>query len=158
MTGKFLNHYKFLGLTMNGRILALDLGEKRIGVALSDEGRMLARSLLVFKRSSRAADFALIGRLVAEHGVTLILVGLPIRLDGVEGDKAAWARDYGTALAKELRIATEFWDESLSTVKAEASLEARGESRRKRRGRIDAVAAAVILQDYLDNGLVNSER
>jgi putative Holliday junction resolvase len=135
---------------MDGRILALDLGEKRIGVALSDEGRRFARSLLVFKRSSRAADFARIGELIAAHDVTLVLVGLPIRLDGVEGSKAAWARDYGAALGSELRVAIEFWDESLSTVKAEASLEARGESRRKRRGRIDAVAAAVILQDYLD--------
>jgi putative holliday junction resolvase len=135
---------------MDGRILALDLGEKRIGVAISDERRTLARSLLVFKRSSRAADFARIGELVAEHGVALILVGLPVRLDGIEGGKAAWARDYGAALGDELRIATEFWDESLSTVKAEASLQARGEPRRKRRGRIDAVAAAIILQDYLD--------
>jgi putative holliday junction resolvase len=136
-----------------GRILALDLGEKRIGVALSDEARLFARSLLVFKRSSRAADFARIGQLVAEQGVNLILIGLPIRLDGVEGSKAAWVRDYGAALADKLRIATEYWDESLSTVRAEASLAVRGESRRKRTARIDAVAAAMILQDYLDSRL-----
>jgi putative holliday junction resolvase len=83
----------------------------------------------------------------------LILIGLPIRLDGVEGSKAAWVRDYGAALADKLRIATEYWDESLSTVRAEASLAVRGESRRKRTARIDAVAAAMILQDYLDSRL-----
>jgi putative holliday junction resolvase len=137
----------------SGRVLTLDLGEKRIGVALSDEARLFARSLLVFKRGSRAADFARIGQLVAEYQVNLILIGLPIRLDGVEGSKAAWVRDYGTALTRELRIATEYWDESLSTVNAEASLAARGESRRKRSGRLDAVAAAMILQDFLDSRL-----
>jgi putative holliday junction resolvase len=85
---------------MTGRILALDLGEKRIGAAVSDEGRMLARSLLVFPRSSRAADFTRIGQLAAEHEIKLILVGLPVRLDGIEGTKAAWARDYGAAWAR----------------------------------------------------------
>jgi putative holliday junction resolvase len=138
---------------MTGRILALDLGEKRIGAAVSDEGRMLARSLLVFPRSSRAADFARIGQLAAEHEIKLILVGLPVRLDGIEGTKAAWARDYGAALGAAVGLPVIFWDESLSTVRAEASLTARGESRRKRRGRIDAVAAAMILQDYLDSNV-----
>jgi putative holliday junction resolvase len=134
----------------SGRVLALDLGEKRIGVAVSDESRMVARSHSVLPRTSRLADFEKIKQIVDAEGVTLIVVGLPLHLDGREGQTAAWARDYTAALAGYLQIATDFWDEALTTVAAQESMRARGQSRKKQRQWIDAVAAAFILQSYLD--------
>lgn len=133
-----------------GRILCLDLGEKRIGVAMSDETRTIARSYLVFERSSRAVDFKKIADIVAEKGVNLVVVGLPTLAEGGEGDKAAWARDYASELANSIGILVDLWDESYSTVDARESLRLRGIGRRRKKERIDAVAAAFILQSYLD--------
>lgn len=130
--------------------MALDLGEKRIGVAVSDETGLIARSYTVFERSSRLADFEKIGRIIDREDVALLIIGLPITLSGKEGDKAAWARDYGGDLAQRIDIEVKFWDESLTTVDAEASLRERGIHGKKRRERVDAVAAAFILQSYLD--------
>jgi putative holliday junction resolvase len=134
----------------HGRVLALDLGEKRIGVAVSDETRTIARSHSVLMRTSRLADFEKIGRIIDEEGVTLVVVGLPVHLDGREGQKAAWVRDYTAALANHLNVAAELWDEALTTVAAQESMRQRGQSRRKQRQWIDAVAAAFILQSYLE--------
>jgi putative holliday junction resolvase len=133
-----------------GRVMALDLGEKRIGVAVSDETCTIARSHSVFKRTSRLADFEKIGRIIDEQGVTLVVVGLPVHLDGREGQQAAWVRDYTAALASHLNVTTDFWDEALTTVTAQDSMRQRGQSRKKQRQWIDAVAAAFILQGYLD--------
>lgn len=130
--------------------MALDLGEKRIGVAVSDEIGLLARSHSAIKRTSRAADFEKIGRIIDQEKITLLVIGLPVLLSGQEGSKARWARDYGTDLSNRLGIKVEFWDESLSTVAAEDSLRERGIHRQKRRDKVDAVAAAFILQSYLD--------
>jgi putative Holliday junction resolvase len=130
--------------------MALDLGEKRIGVAVSDETALIARSHSVFKRTSRTADFLKIGRIITQENIALLIVGLPVHLSGKEGSKATWARDYGTDLSNRLGIDVTFWDESLSTVAAENSLRERGVHRQKRRSRVDAVAAAFILQSYLD--------
>jgi putative Holliday junction resolvase len=130
--------------------MALDLGEKRVGVAVSDETGLIARSHTVFKRASRLADFEKIGRIIDQENINLLIIGLPVPLSGVEGDKAAWVRDYGADLAQRLNIDIIFWDESLSTVDAEDSLRQRGIHGRKRRQQVDAVAAAFILQSYLD--------
>ncbi len=129
------------------RLLGLDLGN-HIGVAISDPRGRLARPLLIFKRSSRAADFARIAQLVAEHQVEKVIVGLPRNMDGSEGPQAAWVRDYSAALAQAIAVPVELWDERLTTVEAEDILRAQG--RRPDRTRVDAVAAAVILQSYLD--------
>ncbi|UCG25092.1 MAG: Holliday junction resolvase RuvX [Chloroflexota bacterium] len=133
-----------------GRILALDLGEKRIGVAVSDETRTIARSVAVVNRQARRADFRRINELVEQHKVSLLVVGLPLLASGEEGDKAAWVRDYASDLQRNLGLDLKFWDESFTTVKAEASLRERGIRGRRRRQRVDAVAAAFILQSYLD--------
>jgi len=136
--------------TTKGRVLALDLGEKRIGVAVSDATRTIATALDVIKRTSRQADFAQIGRLVAEQQANLLVVGLPVMLDGTEGDKAAWVRDYAADLQTQLHIPVAFIDEAFTTVQAENSLRARGQKGRKIRQNVDAVAATLILQSYLD--------
>jgi putative Holliday junction resolvase len=131
------------------RFLALDLGDRRIGVAISDTLGMLARPLEVFKRTSRIADFDHIGNLVTQHQVGALVVGLPTNMDGSESKQTNWVRDYSAALAETLSIPLHFWDERLTTVEAASIMRAQGKAPRK--DWIDAVAAAVILQDYLDN-------
>jgi len=133
-----------------GRILALDLGEKRIGVAISDESQTIARSVTVLDRKSRLRDFERIDRIVDENGAILLIVGLPLLTSGEEGEKATWVRDYSANLQQYLAIPVEFWDEGYTTVQAEASLRERGVHGQQRRKRVDAVAAAFILQSYLD--------
>ena len=134
-----------------GRVLALDLGEKRIGVALSDATRTIAAAIGVVNRKSRAEDMAYYAQLIAERGITLIVVGLPINLSGQEGTRAAWTRDYAADMAARLPVPVVFWDESLTTVQAEAALRAQGRRGKKLRQRVDAVAAALILQNYLES-------
>jgi len=130
------------------RYLALDLGGRRIGVAISDALGMLARPLEVFNRASRVADYAHIGTLIAQHHVEAVIVGLPIQMDGVEGQQAAWVRDYAQALAETIPVPLHFWDERLTTVEAAELMHAQGKSVEK--DWIDAVAAAVILRSFLD--------
>ncbi len=137
--------------TLKGRILALDLGEKRIGVAISDATRTIAQPLDMIPRTSRQADFEAIGRFVQEQQANLLLVGLPLRLDGTVGEKAAWVKDYAADLQKTLNVPLEFFDESFTTVQAEASLRSRGKKGRQIRQNVDAVAASFILQAYLDS-------
>lgn len=136
--------------TLQGRVMALDLGERRIGIAVSDTLRMIAQSHSVIKRKSRREDFERYAAIIAEQEATLLVVGLPVPLSGVEGEKAAWVRNYTADLQKHIDIPTVFWNEALTTKQAEASLRARGKRGRKVQERIDAVAAAFILQSYLD--------
>lgn len=138
-----------------GRILSLDVGERRIGIAISDETQTLARSLTVLHRHSKNQDFAALVRLVREQAVMAIVIGLPLSLDGTEGQQARYIRRYAATLAEALgaqglEMPMIFHDESLSTITATEVMIASGRKRRARRHHIDAVAAAVILQDYLD--------
>jgi len=133
-----------------GRVIALDLGEKRIGIAISDPTRTIASPHSVLNRASRAADFAHYAQLINEQRITLLVIGLPITLGGQEGQRAAWVRDYADGLRDQIDIPITFWDESLSTVAATAALHAQGRRGRKVKERVDAVAAALILQSYLD--------
>lgn len=130
--------------------MALDLGEKRIGVAISDATRTIATAYSVLKRKSRREDFERIGRIIAEKKITLLVVGLPIPLNGIEGTMAAWVRDYTADLAKNITVSTEFWDESLTSKQAEESLRLRGKRGKQIKEQVDAVAATFILQDYLN--------
>jgi putative Holliday junction resolvase len=133
-----------------GKVLAIDLGEKRIGLAISDETRTIATGYDVVKRKSRREDFARYATVVANEGVTLIIMGLPITFSGDEGQRAAWVRDYTADLQDHVDVPVEFWDERFSTKQAQDSLHARGKRGKRLRKRVDAVAAAFILQDYLD--------
>ncbi len=133
-----------------GSVMALDLGEKRIGVAVSDTTRTIANAYTVLKRKSRKEDFERIGRIIAEKKITLLVVGLPVPLNGIEGKMAAWVRDYTADLTTHLTIPTEFWDESLTSKQAEESLRLLGKRGKQVKERVDAVAAALILQNFLD--------
>jgi putative Holliday junction resolvase len=141
-------------MNSQGRIMAIDLGEKRIGVALSDPTRTLARPYGVLARKSRQEDFERFRHIIAEQEVTLVVMGLPITLGGDEGQRAAWVRDYSAGLQQNfahhgLDLPLVFWDESLTTKEAEASLRARGQRGKKLKARVDAVAAAFILESFL---------
>jgi putative Holliday junction resolvase len=133
------------------RVLALDVGDKRIGVAISDPSQVLARSLKVIQRGSRREDFAAVVRLVEEHEVERVVVGYPRSLDGTVGEQAEKVERYAAGLAKALDVPVLLWDERFSTVSAERLMREAGLRGRKKRARVDAVAAAVILQDYLDS-------
>ena len=130
--------------------MALDLGEKRIGVAISDDTRTIAKAYGVLSRKSRKEDYERYAKIIVDHKAALLVMGLPVPLSGVEGQRAAWVRDYTAELAQHIDIPIEYWDESFSTKRAEASLRARGHRGKKVKERVDAVAAAFILQDYLD--------
>lgn len=134
-----------------GRVMALDLGEKRIGIAISDPLRKIAKSYGVVDRKSRKEDFAEYGRIIAEEKITLLIMGLPLMLDGSDSRQTTWVRDYTAELAEAVAVPVKLWDESWTTAQAEASLKARGRRGKKLRDRVDAVAAAFILQSYLDD-------
>ncbi len=133
------------------RILALDVGEKRIGVAISDLSQSLARSLKVVQRGSRQEDFAAVARLVEEYEVEKVVVGYPRSLNGMAGAQAERVERYAVGLTESLTVPVLLWDERFSTVSAERLMREAGVRSKKKRERIDAVAAAVILQDYLDS-------
>lgn len=133
-----------------GRVMALDLGSKRIGVAISDPTRTIAQSYGVVKRKSREEDFARYQQIMAEQKVTLLVVGLPTTSEGGDSDTAVWIRDYIAEFRLLCEVPIQFWDESFTTVKAEESLRQRGKRGKKARQQVDAVAAAFILQSYLD--------
>jgi putative Holliday junction resolvase len=132
-----------------GRVIALDVGERRIGVAISDPTGALATPHSVIRRRSKAEDFAAVARLVDELEAERVVVGLPLSLNGGMGPQARRVSRYTRALAQALRVPVELYDERYSTVTAEELLA--GSGRRRGRVSIDAAAAAVILQDYLES-------
>ncbi len=132
------------------RYLALDLGSKYIGLAVSDESGLIARPLKVLKRRSRDEDLAAIQQTVRDLSVGTIIVGLPLLMSGAEGTQAAWVRSYSEDLAAKLDppVPLILWDERLST--EDAVDIGRKLGRTPSKTWLDAVAAAVILQTYLD--------
>ena len=137
------------------RLLALDVGDRRVGVAVSDAMGLIATPLTVVRRTSKARDFERFAQLVREQGAEAVVVGHPVNEDGSAGPQAQRVERYATALqealeAKGLALPLILWDERMSTQQAEQAMIASGRRARERRARIDAVAAAVILQDYLD--------
>jgi putative Holliday junction resolvase len=133
------------------RVLALDAGDKRVGVAISDPSQIIARSLKVIQRGSQQEDFDAIAQLVEKYGVERVVVGYPRSLDGTVGEQAEKVGRYAAGLAEVLDVPVILWDERFSTVSAERLMREAGLRGKKRRERVDAVAAAVILQDYLDS-------
>ncbi len=134
-------------------ILALDVGQARIGVAASDESETLASPRLTLRRRSTATALDEIVRLVEQEGAGLVVVGLPVSFDGQLHGQAQAVQTFGEKLRARLRprnIPLVYVDETLSTVRAEERLRAVGVRPDRIRERIDAEAAAVILQDYLD--------
>lgn len=136
--------------------MGLDAGERRIGVALSDELRLLARPVTVFdRRNGLAPVLDALAALALSEAVAHVVVGLPLNADGSHGRQARRAEEFAHLTERVLALPVELWDERLSTAQAEALMREQGRTpasmrRERQRGRVDAVAAAVILQDYLD--------
>lgn len=131
------------------RILALDYGTKRIGVALSDELGWTAQPLETFERRTLDRDLAHIVSLVESHEVGRVVLGLPLQLDGREGPAIQAMREFATRLEQRLTVPLILWDERMTTKAAEDLLIAADVSRKKRKGAVDRVAAALLLQSYL---------
>ena len=138
--------------------MALDPGTKRIGVALSDEMGWTAQPLETFERRSLDKDIAHLQHLIDEHNVREVVMGLPIRLDGRIGPEAEQVQRFIQRLEQSLSVPVIPWDERLTTRSAEDLLIEANVSRRKRRGVVDRVAAAIILQSYLESLSAGRER
>jgi putative Holliday junction resolvase len=132
------------------RVLALDVGDRRIGVAVSDELGVTAQGVSTIHRRSWAADLAEIARLVGQWGAASIVVGLPLTLESTEGPRAKIVRAFIKRLEGVVRVPITTWDERFSTVTAERVLIDADLSRARRRQVVDKTAAVVILQHYLD--------
>lgn len=132
------------------RYLGLDLGRATIGLALADDVLRTAQPLETVRRTSEPADLAALRRVVDEYEVSQVVLGLPLNMDGTEGASARLARSFAAKVVAALGVPVQLFDERLSTFEAETRLRARGVSAREQREIIDAEAAAVILQDWLD--------
>lgn len=132
------------------KILALDLGERRIGLAISDETQTVARGLAVYTRCSWQSDLEYLKDVVQAENIGLIVVGLPVNMDGSLGPKAQQAQEFQRRVIEELKLPVELFDERLTTVEAERVLVEADLSRRKRKGIRDQLAAVLILQGFLD--------
>jgi putative pre-16S rRNA nuclease len=134
-----------------GRLLAVDWGERRIGLAVSDETRLLAQPLLTLvRRAGKRFPMRQLLSLLDAHAVAGVVVGLPLDPDGSEGAAAAAARTLAADIARHSGRPVELWDERLTTARALRAVREMAGSTRGRKGDVDALAAALLLQHYLD--------
>ena len=133
------------------RILGLDYGSRRIGVAISDELGMTAQGLATVTRRNRERDLDALAALVRTWGVEKIVVGYPVRLDGTEGIQCEKVKRFCRILQSRFALPVMRWDETLTTKEAEELLSATHARRKKRKEAVDRVAACLILQGYLDD-------
>lgn len=133
-----------------GRVLAIDVGTKTLGLALSDEGGTIGMPLETIRRAGRRRDFARLSEIVEERGVTEIVVGLPLALDGSPGEMTAEVDKMCAEIESRLPVTVHRWDERLTTAEAERVLLSADVSRKRRRQVIDKLAASLILQSFLD--------
>jgi len=131
------------------RIAALDVGDARIGVAVSDELGITAQGIGVVRRVGGRRDLEALATILGPYGPERLVVGLPLNMNGSEGPQAARVRAFADRVAEHLGLPLEFWDERLTTVAAERTLLEADLSRRRRRELVDKVAATIILQGYL---------
>jgi len=135
----------------NTRILALDLGKKRIGMAVSDPLGITAQGLPNLERTRKRADLEALAKVARDREVGLILMGNPINMGGAEGRQSAWVREFAEGLEKQTGLPIRFWDERLTTVEANRVLRESGIGLEKRAAAIDRLSAVILLQSYLDS-------
>ena len=132
------------------KIISLDIGTVRIGIATSDIMEIIASAYEVYRRKNQTEDVKYIASLVSKLDAGEIVIGLPLKLDGSEGQSVEMARAFGEELSKLVTVPIIYQDERLSTVSAERILIESGVRREKRKDKIDSIAATIILQTYLD--------
>lgn len=135
---------------LTGRIMGLDIGDKTIGVAVSDLMGMTAQGIKTIKRTSKKNDIEEIKQIIKEKQINLIVSGLPKNMNGTVGPQGEKVQKFCELIKEETGLEIEFWDERLTTVAAEKTLITADVSRKKRKNVIDMMAAVLILQGYLD--------
>jgi putative holliday junction resolvase len=133
------------------RILALDLGKRRIGLAISDPLGITAQGLPNLDRTNKRADLDALERLARDREVGLFLMGNPINMGGNEGRQSAWVREFAGALERRTGLPVALWDERLTSVEAGRVLRSSGISIQKRAAAVDRLSAVILLQSYLDS-------
>ena len=133
------------------RILGLDYGEKRLGLAISDEMGITAQGLPTLTRKGLEKDLAALEKVIRQFGVDRMVIGYPLRLNGTEGIQCEKVNRFAGVLEKRFSIPILKWDETLTTSQAEEILTEVRVSRKKRKAVVDKLAAMIILQDYLDH-------
>ena len=139
-------------MTAKGRLLGVDYGTVRIGLAVSDPDRIIASPLATYTRRDPEADANYFRELVQFETIVGLVVGLPVHLSGREGEKATEARAFGKWLAEITKLPLVFYDERFTTVQAESALWEAGLTHKRRKDRRDRVAAQMLLQAYLNAG------
>ena len=140
------------------RYLSLDVGDKTVGIAVSDPLGLTAQGVKTILRTSNKKDIAEIGDLISQYEVEKLIIGLPKNMNGTEGERCEIVRKFAAKIfAAYPEVEQIFWDERLSTVAAEKSLIAADVSRKKRKKVIDKMAAVYILQGYLDGVSMRNE-
>ena len=133
------------------RILALDLGKRRIGLAISDPLRITAQGLPNLVRTRIRDDLDALEQMVKEREVGLVLLGNPINMKGTEGRQSVWVREFAIAMEKRTGVPVKLWDERLTSVEAGRVLRSSGISIEKRAAAVDKLSAVILLQSYLDS-------
>jgi putative Holliday junction resolvase len=133
------------------RILALDLGKRRIGLAISDPLRITAQGLPNLVRTRIRDDLDALEQMVREREVGLVLLGNPINMKGTEGRQSVWVREFAIAMEKRTGVPVKLWDERLTSVEAGRVLRSSGISIEKRAAAVDKLSAVILLQSYLDS-------
>jgi putative Holliday junction resolvase len=131
--------------------MALDIGKKRIGLAVSDPLRITAQGLPNLVRTNKRSDIDELKRLAAEREVGLFLVGNPLNMSGREGRQSGWVREFTDALQERSGLPVKLWDERLTTVEASRVLRSSGIGIEKRAAAVDRLSAVILLQSYLDS-------
>lgn len=133
------------------RILALDVGKRRIGLAISDPLGITAQGLPTLERTTIREDLGRLGALTREREVALFLIGEPLHMSGDKSRQAQYIRDFGQRLTQVTGVPVQFWDERLTTVQAQRVLKESGISIEKRARAVDKLAAVILLESYLDS-------
>lgn len=133
------------------KVLALDIGDVRIGLATSDPGGIIASGFETYIRKGEVADMKYLQKFVNDNKIELIVIGLPINMDGTHGERVDIIQEFASKLSEYTSAKIAFQDERLTTVQAERMLISQGVRREKRKKVIDKVAATIILQAYLDS-------
>ena len=139
-----------MGIEKRGRVLGVDYGDVRTGIAISDDSRFLASGIATLKENGMLHTADRVAREAAERGAVLIVCGLPRNMDGSYGPRADVIRAFVGHLAERTEIPIELWDERLTTVEAHRILSSSNVGGRKRKAVVDTLAAEIILQSYLD--------
>lgn len=136
----------------NGRILALDVGKRRIGLAVSDELGWTAQGLDTLQRTRIREDLRRLGELAAKWNVSRLLVGRPLHMSGDESRQGEYTREFAARVSEHLQLPVVFWDERLTSAEAERMLRSAGANLEERKRAVDKLSAVLLLESYLEHG------